>query len=299
MDRVSMSVFVVLLAGCATTASPPSATAVQVAPAEESTRIAVSNIRDSTDLRDVEALAHALPFESTLVVFDIDDTVLTAQRFFGSDTWYRWQSKLPPESPDKVQCLFNGLLGFDYEAARLKPTQPDAAEIFNRIPNDKLFLTSRSPDYRGGTERELRNIGILWPPSIVGAPTIVVDDGKHMVYDNGIYMTIGHDKGLALEALLQVKGAKRYQTVILVDDGGENIDRMRRVLAKMNINYYGMRYFRIKEDPYPKPFPPPTPEQIGQARAEMTHWLKFMRDQYPERYAALKCGSFPIPNSRH
>lgn len=270
----------------------------------------VSEVRPSTDLKDVERLVETLPRETTLVVFDIDDTMLTAtaeppqEHFFGSDRWFRWQMDLPSDHREKIRCLLDDVLAIDYEAARLRPTQPDAAQIFNRIPNDKLFLTSRSPNYRGGTERELRHIGVALPALILGKEPILLefldkDTRRQMSYANGLYMTSGADKG---KALLQLFGdIRRYKTVILADDGGKNIAKMKDALALANIDYYGLRYDRIKLDPFPAPLPPVSQAQIDESRAAMTRWLVFMRDLYPERYEALKstCGHFPIDESVH
>lgn len=301
MNRLVPFVLMTALSGCATTPSPPPAAAptALVTQAPPPSRPVVSNILDSKNLHDAEALAHSLPLEATLVVFDIDDTILTAPRFFGSDTWYRWQKNLPDDDQNKITCLFTDLLGFDYEAAGLMPTQVDAAEIFNRIPNDKLFLTSRSPDYRGGTERELVGNGVVLPSLILGqSPQLLINSAsKRMTYDRGIYMTAGFDKGEALVQLLD--GSKKYTAVILVDDGAFNIERMQIALKKEGIDYYGVRYFKIKEDPHPTLLPVPSPGQIAESRAEMTHWLHFLSEQYPERFAVLKCGNFPIPKKRN
>lgn len=281
--------------------------AIDVAPGPKTS---VSEVRPSRNLKDVEQLIQTLPEETTLVVFDIDDTMLTAtaeppqEHFFGSDRWFRWQMDLPNDDREKIRCLLEDVLALDYEAARLRPTQPDAGEIFNRIPNDKLFLTSRSPNYRGGTERELRNIGVALPALIPGKEPILLEyvhgnSRRPMSYVNGIFMTSGVDKG---KALMQLLGDdRRYKTVVLVDDGGKNIYKMKDALALEDIDYYGLRYDLIKLDPFPEPLPPVTQAQIDESRVAMTRWLVFMRDLYPERYEVLNstCGYFPIDESAH
>lgn len=265
----------------------------------------ISEVCRTEDLKDVERLAQFLPRASTLVVFDIDDTVLTAtaerphERFFGSDRWFRWQMDLPNDNREKIRCLLEDVLPLDYEAARLRPTQPDAAKIVNRIPNERMFLTSRSPNYRGGTERELRHVGVAPLGLILGKEPALLefvdkDTRRPMSYANGIYMTSGADKG---RALIQLLGDVRsYKTVILVDDGGKNIGKMKDALAQENIDYYGLRYDRIKLDPYPVPLPPVSEAQIDESRAAMKRWLAFMRDLYPERYEELTrtCGNFTL-----
>lgn len=269
----------------------------------------LSEACQTTDLMDVDGLAKLLATKTTLVVFDIDDTVLTPSsapqrvHFFGSDRWYRWQTSLANDDKEKIRCLYSDVLPLDYEAARLHVTQANAAKIFNGIPNDKLFLTSRSPNYRGGTERELQNAGIKLPSLLPGhVPEFVQLDGHSMTYANGIYMTGGANKGDALVALLGSE--HRYRAVVFADDGGKNIESMKKALslAKTRIDYYGLQYNRVKKDPYPLALPGPSPDEVAESRATMKAWLSFIRDTYPERYEELKrtCGDFPIapPGSR-
>jgi acid phosphatase class B len=78
----------------------------------------LSQIVKVKDLSTAIDQAKALPLRSTLVVFDIDDTLLTATEFFGSDKWYDWQrgralspngQPLAIAEEDKVSCLFDTL----------------------------------------------------------------------------------------------------------------------------------------------------------------------------------------------
>jgi hypothetical protein len=259
---------------------------------EVATAPAISQVRAITDLKQAEALASGLPRASTLVVFDIDDTLLTAPdigtpahpQFFGSDRWYVWQSKeLQAGDPDKIGCLFD-VIALNYEAATQKPTQPDAPAIVGRIANDRLILTARSPDYRGATERELAKTGFAPIPALAPEDAVIfrwlANGGGYMTYANGILMTRGANKGDALLALLGRIG-RSYANVILVDDGEKNIQAMKAALAAKSINYYGLRYEGIKSDP----LPPVTPRQIEESRAAIRDWSHLLERIYPERKA--------------
>jgi Protein of unknown function (DUF2608) len=274
-----------LLAACATTpqGTKPHDTEVAAAPA-------LSQVRAITDLKQAEALAATLPRASTLVVFDIDDTLLTAPdlgtpthpQFFGSDRWYVWQSKeLKPGDPDRIGCLFE-VIALNYEAATQKPTQADAPAVVARMANDRLILTARSPDYRGATERELAKAGFAPLPSLASEDALMVraPAGGYMTYANGILMTRGANKGDALLALLDRIG-RSYANVILVDDGEKNIQAMQTALAGRAINYYGLRYEGIKTDPPP----PVTPAQIEESRVAVRAWSQLLDRLYPQRKA--------------
>ncbi len=181
--------------------------------------------------------------DNILVIFDIDDTLLESSSFFGGDTWYNWQRGRPIEhvnrgiesiaDKDKIRCIFKKL-GVFYELGQQKPTQVDAADIVSRLQAkyDVLALTSRSPGYRPGTERELKRAHIDFSTShlLPGVQTIAFDfddNGRsaRVSYENGIAMTSGSNKGLLLQDLLG-KLNKSYSAIFFIDDGKRNIDNM-------------------------------------------------------------------------
>ena len=219
----------------------------------------VSQIVKVQDLSAAINQAKALPVSSTLVVFDIDDTLLTATEFFGSDKWYDWQrgralspdgQPLVTDDADKVSCLFD-TLGITYEIATNRATQDNMAELVNQLDNDLLLLTARSGNYRAATMRELTRNGIDFSeqaltPKDVGYHYDFTNDGRTatMSYVDGVFMVQGMDKGILLLDLLARVG-QTYDAVVFVDDKTHNIENMARALKNANIDYYGFHYTKI------------------------------------------------------
>ena len=271
--RLSPLLLVVLLAACAGPAPRPSA------PVE-------SEVRTTRDLADI-APALAESRLRTLLVLDIDDTLLTSAGFFGSDKWYEWQKHLPAGDPGKVSCLFD-VISLNYEAGSQQSTQPDGPAQVNNLGVDTLMLTSRNPLYRGGTLRTLRAAGYALPAPL-GSP-----DGRswdfrktkdaapvRVVYDQGVFMTTGQDKGLVLLDLLQ-RTAQRYERVVLVDDGKHNIDNMQNALRDAGIGYLGLHYTRVDK-------------RISDADAEAGRagwqaWQQLLSREYPQRWQDFSQG---------
>lgn len=248
---------------------------------------ALSEVRDIADLAQV-APALAESHQRTLLVLDIDDTLLTSVGFFGSDTWYEWQAHLPKGDPDRVPCLYD-VVALNYETGSQKPTQPDGPALINALTVDKLMLTSRSFLYRGGTQRTLRENGYALPAMLGGqvggrswrwrkAPGARESEVQ---YDNGIFMTSGQDKGLMLLDLLQRLG-QHYDRVLLVDDGQRNIDNMRAALRDAGIDYLGLHYTRVDKSL--------KPTDIAAARNGWQHWRDLLAANYPQRLQALEQG---------
>ncbi len=272
--RLSPLLLVVLLSACAGQAVRPSATPE-------------SEVRASHDLADI-APALAESTKRTLLVLDIDDTLLTSDGFFGSDKWYEWQKTLPASDPGKVPCLFD-VISLNYETGGQRATQPDGPALVNAVQVDKLLLTSRNPLYRGGTLRTLRDAGYALPAPLAGQADGSSWDFRkapdaapvRITYDQGVFMTTGQDKGLALLALLQ-RLHTRYDRVVLVDDGKKNIDNMQNALRKAGVDYLGLHYLRVDKSIAA------ADDQAG--RAGWQAWQRLLGEVYPQRLQALQQG---------
>ena len=272
--RLSPLLLVVLLSACAGQAVRPSATPE-------------SEVRASHDLADI-APALAESTKRTLLVLDIDDTLLTSDGFFGSDKWYEWQKTLPASDPGKVPCLFD-VISLNYETGGQRATQPNGPALVNAVQVDKLLLTSRNPLYRGGTLRTLRDAGYALPAPLAGQADGSSWDFRkapdaapvRITYDQGVFMTTGQDKGLALLALLQ-RLHTRYDRVVLVDDGKKNIDNMQNALRKAGVDYLGLHYLRVDKSIAA------ADAQAG--RAGWQAWQRLLGEVYPQRLQALQQG---------
>lgn len=273
MRRLLPATLVLLLAACAGPAVRPDA--------------AASDVREIDDLARV-APALAETGKRTLLVLDIDDTLLTSAGFFGSDTWYEWQKTLPAGDPGKVPCLFD-VISLNTEAGTQRPTQPDGPALINALANDKLLLTSRNPLSRGGTLRTLHDAGYALPTMLGGQAEgrswefRKAPDAKpvRVLYDQGVFMTTGQDKGLVLLDLLR-RANVHYPRVVLVDDGRKNIDNMRAALRTAGIDYLGLHYTRVDK----------TIDQAdaNAGRAGWQAWRQLLAGTYPQRLQALEKG---------
>ncbi len=247
-----------------------------------------SQVTDINDLAYVATTLAGNGARRTLLVLDIDDTLLTSQGFFGSDRWYEWQKHLPAADPAKVKCLFD-VISLNYEAGTQQLTQPDGPALINALPGEKLLLTSRNPLYRGGTVRTLNDAGYALPTPLAGQ-----SEGSswrwragpaaresEVSYDQGIFMTSGQDKGLILLDLLG-RLKLHYDRVVLVDDGDANIRNMQAALRDAGIDYHGLHYTRVNKS-----------VSDADAKAGLHGWQTWqtlLSTTYPERLKAFDSG---------
>lgn len=248
---------------------------------------AASEVRTTRDLA-VIAPALAESSKRTLLVLDIDDTLLTSVGFFGSDSWYEWQQGLKADDPGKVPCLFD-VISLNYEAGSQQATQADGPALVNALQVDRLLLTSRNPLYRGGTLRTLQDAGYTLPKQLGNADASLSWDFRkapgarmsRVVYDQGVFMTTGQDKGLVLLNLLRRLGL-RYDRVVLVDDGEKNIRNMQNALRDAGIDYLGLHYTRVDKSV--------DAADAANGRAGWQAWRQLLAGTYPERLRAMDAG---------
>lgn len=281
MLRAWVGCFALLLLGC---------TSPQVVSPKPGTTL-TTDVITTRDLVDVLQVLSE-PYEGrTLLALDIDDTLLTSPRFFGSDAWYEWQKTLSPQAPGYVPCKFD-VIAMSYEVGTQVPTQADAVAAINAITLDKIMITSRSPMYRNGTIRELEQAGYQLPPSLqpglAGAIYDYQPEANHpgvtLSYHQGVLMAAGQNKGRTLIDLMRHLQIE-YDRVVLVDDGEKNINEMREATTSAGIDYRGVHYTRIDKKV--------TAARERQGIEAWQAWQELLATVYPDRLERIKanqCG---------
>jgi len=266
-----------------------------------------SEITASDDFRDVAVAvadcAGEFGPEHTLLVLDIDNTLLAMNQDLGSDQWFEWQKYLldhEPRSKHLVADSFEGLLeaqGLLYNLGRMRPPQPDLPRLIRRLQRSGIYtlvLTSRGDEYRVATERELARSGYEFEES-----ALTVDDlpgGQYLPYDledleadgltqqdaaafgiieprpvsyeNGIYMTAGQPKGAMMLAILH-HARPEIRAVVYADDHIRHVAYVFAAMASRDMEIKAFHYTR--EEPRVKRFQYGDKDDVGR------HWRKLTR----------------------
>jgi hypothetical protein len=208
--------------------------------------------------------ARTIKPERILLAIDLDNTLLAMDEPLGSDQWFEWQRYLldhEPESKFLVADSFRGLLeaqGLLYKLSSMHPPQKNLPGLMRRLQGmgiRTVVLTSRGPEFREATERELKRNGYDFSKSALAArnlpqgtfqpydPKNPVKDGltkaeierfhlsdpRPISYDNGIMMTAGQHKGAMLLTMLH-DAASDIDAVVYDDD---NVRHVANVYAAM------------------------------------------------------------------
>lgn len=186
-----------------------------------------------------------------LVIFDIDNTLLTMPQALGGDAWFNYHADLvlSGEDPDfaTMDALFEAqemLFGF----ASMIPTQSDVPALFAEIESDNadiFLLSARGPTMYDATRQQLSRNGISLNAPVSCSFLICDPDGEFssrevgqllsrmglsevgaparpFVMRDGLMLVAGQDKGKMLHLLLAALGGNRYDHVIFIDDSARN-----------------------------------------------------------------------------
>ncbi len=194
----------------------------------------------------------------------------------GSDHWFEWQNFLltnEPHSPHLVAKTFPGLLeaqGILYDRGHMHPTEPDEPPLIAKLQKlgvATVLLTSRGPEYRVPTERELKRCSYDFARSAL--PVHGVPKGDYLPYDpakpresgltaaevskyklgaprpvlytHGIFMTAGQHKGIMLLTLLH-KSDRDIKAIVYVDDNVRHVGSVFSASVQRNIEITSYQY---------------------------------------------------------
>lgn len=226
----------------------------------------------------VERYVEEFGAERVLLVVDIDNTLLAMNAALGSDQWFEWQNYLlehQPESPQLVAKDFDSLLAVQdtlFALGKMHPPQAGQPAIVARIQEmgvQSVVLTSRGPEFRSYTERELARNGYRLATTamkVKGVPRhsfkpynleaisrsgLTAAEAKlfrlrrprEASYLNGIFMTSGQHKGAMLLILLQ-KARQPVDAVVFVDDHGRHVTRVYDALVRRGVTVTSVHYKR-------------------------------------------------------
>jgi hypothetical protein len=269
--------------------------------------LSASEITATDDFRTVAGAvtkyANDVGPDRVLLVLDIDNTLLAMNHDLGSDQWFEWQRYLLDQRPRSDDLVVNSLeelleaQGLLYSLGRMHPPQRDLPTIMSRLQGrgiHTLVLTSRGPEFRAATERELRRNGYdfastsLPVRNLPGGSYLPYDlhdleaDGltrqeatafglgepKPVTYENGIYMTAGQPKGAMILAMLHHADAE-IRAVVYADDHIRHVAYVFAAIAGRGNEINGYHYTR--EEPRVKRFQYGDKEEVGR------RWRKLSR----------------------
>lgn len=207
----------------------------------------------SEPIQEAIRLRRADEANRILLVFDIDNTLLTMPQFLGSDRWFNYHADLIAKGADAEFPDINALIATQallFGIGQMELTQPDAPTLIDEARKagiQVMLLTARGPDFSNMTERELHRNGIDLDAPAVCAFFFCSEDGQFdaasvkqalqyigssaasgstrpIAVSGGAMFAAGQNKGVMLQLLVSALQREKLTQVIFVDDGKRNVD---------------------------------------------------------------------------
>jgi len=213
------------------------------------------------DVREASSITQIQPHvdESTLVVFDIDNTLLRPTTYLGSDEWFyfllnslKLQGMQEREARAKAVATWNRTQ-YLIQSKPVETITPDIIRAWQRQGITVMGLTARSTDVAGLTRKNLMAAGIdltLRPLTKDSMHVTARELGsqENALFKEGVFFVgLGNEKGHALEHIL-TKLAIKPTRIIFVDDKAHHTTDVDSVMTKASIPCIAFRYGACDED---------------------------------------------------
>ena len=194
--------------------------------------------------------------KSTLMVFDLDDTLITMSHPLGSVGWWDWQHELQKNGSHsdklftkdyqqlvRIQNILFQLVKMKVTDEYVIPFLKDAANQGTTL----MGLTARGKEHLSATLMQLKDNQFMRDEKLlfqknglkINNKTSVAGNfhcpqfTREVIYQQGIMFLDGEDKGDALLCFL-AKTKQDIKTIIFVDDAKKNIVSMDKSFANRN-----------------------------------------------------------------
>lgn len=204
------------------------------------------------DIYHISDLQNFMKEEDSLVVFDIDNTLMEPVQTIGSDQWFdRRMKKLSEGGSSSREVL---LKVYDewhkiQTVCEVKLVENDTKKVFDGIKEkyNVIALTTRGFQSAYNTLTQLEGLGIVFDNKPYIAEEIFFQNGNEsgvypgVLFFKGILFTNNTHKGEALFKLLE-KFNKKPKTIIFINDKRSHLDQVEESSNKRNVSFVGLRY---------------------------------------------------------
>ncbi|MBN2267324.1 MAG: DUF2608 domain-containing protein [Candidatus Babeliaceae bacterium] len=210
-----------------------------------------AEIRHIIQINEIEEIAsYVTPGPETLVIFDLDNTVIWPEEPEARDEWFAGQLSAYKKvglTPDEAIKRFLPTHLKAHATSKIYNVDKDTPWLFTFLKENNvrvIALTARSIAFIGITKKQLKKADIKFSPGKNGWNEYYEIDGlkKPIFYTNGIIFAGGNPKGPTLELFLQ-KLAFKPKELIFVDDSRQHVESVAETAKKIGIEKYFCFWF--------------------------------------------------------
>ena len=189
---------------------------------------------------------------NTLVILDIDDTLIEAKQTIGTDAWFRWRIDFYKKNGLESTLAFDKAL-LEWASVQchtqVKLTEPGIDSIVRKMQEDNvplMCLTTRASGLSTRTIELLNSVNIDMARTALVKDKILFLNPHEVVFRDGILFTGGAHKGTSLfiflEQIKHLMPLKNIEQIVFINDKASHLADMQVSCEKRNIPFIGLRY---------------------------------------------------------
>ncbi|HSX04575.1 MAG TPA: DUF2608 domain-containing protein [Rhabdochlamydiaceae bacterium] len=186
--------------------------------------------------------------EKTLLLLDIDDTLIIPRQALGTDIWLLDRANQYKNSGLNPSAAFEKALS-EWEAVRLltkvKLVEEDTASVIQELQKKGVSMMGITAQGLALATRTLKQLGELGIDLQQAAPTqddlYFFSENHGMLFRKGIFFLAGKSKGKSFLTFLD-RLRIRPERVVLIDDKLSTLTEMEQALDAEHIPFVGLRY---------------------------------------------------------
>ncbi|MBI5346558.1 MAG: DUF2608 domain-containing protein [Chlamydiae bacterium] len=201
---------------------------------------------DVFEIRNIKEIQSYLLEEETLVVLDLDNTVIEPVQSLGSVQWFCNRIKEFQNKGFTREKAFELAYPewFAVQAiTKVKPVEKDTAQFIQSLQKNfkVLALTSRGPDLIFPTVRQLNSINIDLSSTFPHLKEIVFESENETIFKNGILFANRLNKGIILYQFLKLINYFP-KVIVFIDDCEKHVKEVEQAFFRTNVSFVGLRY---------------------------------------------------------
>lgn len=198
-----------------------------------------------SNLAALSDLINNIP-ENSLIVSDLDNTLMEPAQLVGSDQWFEAYLKHTKDIQQTLRAY-----NYVHERSTVTAVEPSTVKFVNDLKqkHNVLGLTTRGRELADATIRQLDSLGIRFAPrgsNEVHLHKIMQDCPDSSAID-GIIFAGGRSKGKCLEAYFHAMqiNVKNIPHLVFIDDKSGHVDNVSAMAERLGIPSTCIRYAHL------------------------------------------------------
>lgn len=189
---------------------------------------------------------------NSLVLLDIDDTLMEPQQTLGSDVWFRWRINYYKNQGIEPRLALETAL-MDWVSVqsltKVKLVEPGTDDIVRRVQDEGFHvmgLTTRGASLATRTTQQLNTIDIDLSRAAPTNNELLFLNPHEVIFKNGALFTSGTHKGKALFKFLDKINEQfsidEIEEVVFINDKSTHLAQIQETCEERGIPFIGLRY---------------------------------------------------------